>query len=194
MPRPTRLQEIVAAATKLFSERGFLGTSVRAIADAAGMHSGGLYSHFPSKEALLYHIVSETLKRQQAALDEVRNSDLDPEAKFRAAFLAHVSSNFEIGGVSGARLFLTEWRYLTGRELEDVLEQRRAFEKLWDGLIDDAIDAGVFRKDVDSHMARLVTISVANWAIMWFDPNGRQTIDEVFGKAADEMLQGFLAH
>ncbi|WP_051309835.1 MULTISPECIES: TetR/AcrR family transcriptional regulator [Thermocrispum] len=183
----------MAAATKLFSERGFLGTSVRAIAEAAGMHSGGLYSHFPSKEALLYHIVSETLQRQLDAVAEVCRSDLDPAAKFRAAFLTHVSTNFEIGGASTARLFLLDWRYLTGKELEHVLQLRRAYEKLWDDLLEEGVAAGVFRKDMDTHMTRLVPISVANWAIMWFDPNGPRSVEEVFGKVADEMLQGFLA-
>jgi AcrR family transcriptional regulator len=192
VPRPTRVQEIVEAATKLFSERGFKGTSVRAIAEAAGMHSGGLYSHFPSKEALLHHIVIETHKRQRAALDEVHASALEPEAKFRAAFLAHVKSNFEVRADTSSRIFLTEWRYLSGKELEEVLEQRRSYEHVWDEIIDEAIGAGVFRKDLDPHMVRLITMSVANWAIMWFDPAGRQTIDEVFGKAADEMLLGFI--
>ncbi|NIH78486.1 TetR/AcrR family transcriptional regulator [Amycolatopsis viridis] len=193
MPRPTRVHEIVAAATKLFSELGFQGTSVRAIAEAAGMQSGGLYSHFPSKEALLHHIVIETHKRQRAAVVEVQESDLEPEAKFRAAFLAHVSSNFEVGAASAPRIFLTEWRHLTGQELEDVLDQRRAYEQLWDDIIGEAIDAGVFRKNMDPHTARLITLSVGNWAIMWFNPKGRQSVREVFGKVADEMLQGFLA-
>lgn len=193
MPRPTRVQEIVEVATRLFSERGFQGTSVRAIAEAAGMQSGGLYSHFPSKEALLHHIVVETHQRQRAALDEVRSSPLEPEAKFRAAFLAHVRSNFEVGADSSSRIFLTEWRYLTGPELEEVLENRRSYEHVWDEIIDEAIGAGVFRKDLDPHIVRLITMSVANWAIMWFDPAGPQTIDEVFGRAADEMLLGFVA-
>lgn len=194
MPRPTRVQELVAAATRLFNERGFQGTSVRAIADAVGMHSGGLYTHFPSKEALLYRIVTEANQNIHKAVEAVTASDLDPEAKFRAALLAHVSSNIEVGAASISRIFVTEWRHLTGREMEDVLEQRRAYEQLWDSIIGEAIDAGIFRKEMDPHIARLVTLSVGNWAVvMWFDPKGPLTIDEVFGKAADELLQGFLA-
>lgn len=184
---------MVAAATNLFCERGFQGTSVRAIAEAAGMRSGGIYSHFPSKEALLHHIVVEALEQQRNTVEDARRSGHDPEAKFRAAFLAHVSSNFEVGAESASRIFLTEWRHLTGKELEEVLEQRRAYEQLWDDIIGDAVDAGVFRREMDTHIARLVTLSVGNWAVMWFNPRGRQTVDEVFGRVADEMMQGFLA-
>jgi AcrR family transcriptional regulator len=193
VPRPTRVQEIIAAATKLFDERGFQGTSVRAIADAAGVHSGGLYSHFPSKEALLHHIVVETHKVQRAALEKAATSDLEPEAKFRAAFLAHVASNFEVGPSSAPRLFLTEWQHLTGPELEEVLRYRREYERIWDAIISEAVEAGVFRAGTDVHIARLVVLSVANWAVMWFNPKGRQSIDDVFGRAVDEMLKGVLA-
>jgi TetR/AcrR family transcriptional regulator, cholesterol catabolism regulator len=193
VPRPTRVQEIISAATRLFDERGFQATSVRVIAEAAGMHSGGLYSHFPSKEALLHHIVVETHKVQRAAIEKAATSDLEPEAKFRAAFLAHVASNFEVGPSSAPRLFLTEWQHLTGPELEDVLTYRREYERLWDAIISEAIEAGVFRKDTDLHIARLMVLSVANWSVMWFDPKGHQSIDEVFGRAADEMLKGLLA-
>ncbi|SFP06403.1 DNA-binding transcriptional regulator, AcrR family [Actinomadura madurae] len=193
MPRPTRVQEIVAAATKLFNERGFQGTSVRAIAEGAGMHSGGLYSHFPSKEALLHHIVSEANQHTQVAVEAIRDGSLDPEAKFRAALLAHVRANIEVEAAAMSRILLTEWRHLTGREFDEVLGQRRAYEQLWDDIIVEAIEAGVFRKDVDPHMVRLITLSVGNWAGMWFNPKGEQTVDEVFGRAADEMLRGFLA-
>ncbi|GII81051.1 atu genes repressor [Sphaerisporangium rufum] len=193
MPRSTRVQEIVAAATKLFNERGFQGTSVRAIAEAAGMQSGGLYSHFSSKEALLHHIVVETHKVQRTALEKAAMGDLEPEAKFRAAFLAHVASNFEVGPASAPRLFLTEWQHLTGPELDDVLRYRREYEELWDRIIGEAIEAGVFRAGTDLHIARLVVLSVANWSVMWFKPEGRQSIDEVFGRVADEMLNGLLA-
>lgn len=184
---------MVAAATKLFNERGFQGTSVRAIAEAAGMHSGGLYSHFASKEALLHHIVTEANIQVQAAVEAVHHSDLDPEAKFRAALLAHVTANIEVGAAAISRIFLTEWRHLAGAELQEVLEQRRAYEQLWNAIIVEAIDAGVFRKTLDPNMGRLVTLSVGNWAVMWFRPDGPQTVSEVFGTAADDLLQGFLA-
>lgn len=46
---------IVAEALRLFAERGYAGTSVAAIEEAAGLspHSGALYTHFPSKEAVV---------------------------------------------------------------------------------------------------------------------------------------------
>jgi AcrR family transcriptional regulator len=47
----TRLQ-IMQAANQLFSNQGYHGTSMRQIADAAGIALGGIYNHFTSKEEI----------------------------------------------------------------------------------------------------------------------------------------------
>lgn len=45
-------QQILEAALKLFSHRGYGATSVRDIAEAAGLSKGNLYHHFPDKETI----------------------------------------------------------------------------------------------------------------------------------------------
>jgi AcrR family transcriptional regulator len=54
-------QRIIDAATMLFIERGYTGTSVRDIAERLGMTKGSLYYHFESKEDLLHAAVSPLL-------------------------------------------------------------------------------------------------------------------------------------
>jgi AcrR family transcriptional regulator len=62
---PATRERIVTAALRLFSERGYHGTSVGDIEAAAGLspRSGALYKHFPSKAAVL-----------EAAMDQVTES------------------------------------------------------------------------------------------------------------------------
>ncbi len=45
-------QQILDAALKLFSHRGYGATSVRDIAEAAGLSKGNVYHHFPDKETI----------------------------------------------------------------------------------------------------------------------------------------------
>lgn len=60
LPRPdqTRL-EIVQAARRLFVQQGYHGTSMRQIAKEAGVALGGIYNHFPSKEAIFETVFLE---------------------------------------------------------------------------------------------------------------------------------------
>src|SRR5436305_11634457 len=62
-----RRDEILAIAAQLFAERGFAATTVREIADAAGILSGSLYHHFDSKESMADELVHDMLDRVLAA-------------------------------------------------------------------------------------------------------------------------------
>lgn len=68
--RPRRTQEdrttrsrkqILAAALKLFSRRGYHGTSIRDIAEASRASTGNVYHHFPDKEAIFNALIQEYL-------------------------------------------------------------------------------------------------------------------------------------
>jgi len=67
--RPAR-PRILAAATRLFLERGYARTSMEAIAGAAGVSKATLYAHFRGKEELFAAIVEARIARLAEALDE----------------------------------------------------------------------------------------------------------------------------
>jgi AcrR family transcriptional regulator len=60
-------QQILRAAMKLFSERGFAGTSIRDIAQESGYTNPALYKHFASKEELALHLFNTCHHRMWAA-------------------------------------------------------------------------------------------------------------------------------
>lgn len=55
----TRRDQLIDAATRLFSERGFEGATTREIARAAGMNEALIFRHFPHKEELYAAILEE---------------------------------------------------------------------------------------------------------------------------------------
>jgi AcrR family transcriptional regulator len=81
-PPPTR-ERILAAARRLFAERGYKGTSVGEIEAAAGLspRSGALYKHFPSKQAVLAAVISQ----HTDVVDQMRSQlELMPLGDLRA--------------------------------------------------------------------------------------------------------------
>ena len=58
---------IVDAALHLFAEHGYDGTSVRMIAERAGVSPGLLYHYFPAKEALLRALFEATMEDVRAS-------------------------------------------------------------------------------------------------------------------------------
>ncbi|MFB7776511.1 SACE_7040 family transcriptional regulator [Streptomyces bauhiniae] len=54
---PTRRQQILKEAARLFAERGFHGVGVDEIGAAVGISGPGLYRHFPGKDAMLAELL-----------------------------------------------------------------------------------------------------------------------------------------
>jgi AcrR family transcriptional regulator len=86
-------KRILTQAMKMFLEKGYHGTSIDEITQAAGVTKGALYWHFKSKEDLLKRIVEEFEKRFLdgliQAVGKVQGSIVDKiEKRFRynAAF------------------------------------------------------------------------------------------------------------
>jgi AcrR family transcriptional regulator len=66
-----RREVILREAAELFARQGVAATTVREIADAAGILSGSLYHHFTSKDEIVDAVVSSFLHDLRAAYDEV---------------------------------------------------------------------------------------------------------------------------
>lgn len=68
-PGATPAEEILDAAAELFATRGYTATSTRAIAEAVGLRQASLYTHFPTKAAILAALLATTVG---PTLDEAR--------------------------------------------------------------------------------------------------------------------------
>ena len=66
---------IMAAALELFATHGFGSTSVKAIAERAGVSQGLMYRYFESKDALLRAIFEEGLRGVWSTFDATEGDD-----------------------------------------------------------------------------------------------------------------------
>ena len=70
-------EKIIHESLKLFSLKGFLGTSIHDILEAADTSKGGFYNHFSSKEDLFFHVLDEGRKiwreKNLKGLDQIEN-------------------------------------------------------------------------------------------------------------------------
>lgn len=73
-----RTEEILAAAAKLFAERGFADADTQELADRLGVGKGTLYRYFPSKRELFLAAADLGMRRLSERLDAVLPLDGDP--------------------------------------------------------------------------------------------------------------------
>jgi AcrR family transcriptional regulator len=71
-------ERVLAAATELFAEGGFAGTSLAAISKKCGISDGLILHHFQTKEGLYRQVLEEMAGRYAQALVQARNSTGSP--------------------------------------------------------------------------------------------------------------------
>ncbi|HZA26840.1 MAG TPA: TetR/AcrR family transcriptional regulator [Actinomycetota bacterium] len=176
-----RKDQILQIAAELFSRRGYHATSMRDLAEGAGLLPGSLYAHFTGKEEILYQIVLDAARQFLGGMEALRAQRASPEEKFRRAMRAHVA--VVAHDLEGARVFLHEWKALGGSRLTEIRDLRRRYEELWDEIIRHVAPS-------DSKLARLLALSAANWTYVWYDPNGPLGPEEIADRFSDLLLDG----
>src|SRR4051812_31310528 len=123
-PTASRRDELLAITARLFAEKGFRNTTVRDIADEAGILSGSLYHHFDSKESMVDEILSTFQEELFGQYDEILASDADPRTKLeqavRVSFAAIDQHHSEVA------IFQNDAAYLSTLDGFGYLDQRHA--------------------------------------------------------------------
>lgn len=171
-----RREQLLAIAGHLIASRGYSATTVRDIADEAGILSGSLYHHFSSKEAILEEILRSFMGGLRQRSEEIAAAGGGPLHVFdelvRTAFLTIEKQPDAVGLYQNEASFLAK---LPGFEF--VAQEGAKIEGIWQSVIQEGQREGVFRADLDSAMTyRFIRDAV--WStVRWFRPGGRHSAE-----------------
>ncbi|WP_032379360.1 TetR/AcrR family transcriptional regulator [Rhodococcoides fascians] len=186
----TRRTELLAIAARMFAQRGYSQTTVRDIADEAGILSGSLYHHFDSKEAMLTEILRQFMDdlRSQFALT-VQESASAPEAL--EGLIRNTFARIHEWPYAVALYQNESGLFMTASEFEFVADASVEIAKLWRGVLDSGRESGDFRPDLDTELVyRFIRDAV--WStVRWYQPGGRLGHDEIADQYIS-MLRGGL--
>jgi AcrR family transcriptional regulator len=94
--RPERRDQILAAAVRLFHERGYHATGMDEIGAVAGITGPGIYRHFRNKEEILETLMVERGEAVVEEVDRIVASDMAPMEALSAltgSFVASIAGN-----------------------------------------------------------------------------------------------------
>ena len=190
--RQARRDELLAIAAGLFAEKGFKNTTVRDIADAAGILSGSLYHHFDSKESMVDEILSTFQEELFAAYDEILASDDDARTKIERPC-----------GCRSRRSTSTRTRSRSSRTRRPtsatfdrfayLAERNKQSRQVWVTLLERGRRAGVLRADLDVELTYRFIRDTVWVAVRWYRPGGGLTHTEVADQYLTILLDG-IAH
>lgn len=144
---------LVAAARRLFAEKGYAGTGTPEIVAAAGVTRGALYHHFADKEALFAAVVEEEHVLVAMAINAAGDSDEEP-GPIKALISGGDAFLDAMQDPGRRQILLIDAPAVLGRAAVDAIDARHGLETLVHGLRD-AMEAGAMKKLPVETLARL---------------------------------------
>ena len=167
MGRPGHDQEaVLAAAVRLFNQRGYEATSMGDLAEALRITKSSIYHHVTSKQDLLRMAVNHALDGLEAAAAEVRAPDRP--AIDRLELLVRRSVLVLAGRLEFVTLLLRV-RGNNGIE-KDALMRRKILDAQVTDLVKQAQADGDLRADVDPATAARLLFGMVNSLTEWYRP------------------------
>ena len=179
-----RREAIVDQAARLFASSGFRGTSVSDLAKACETSKSLLYHYYPSKEDVLYAVMSSHIDQLLGDVEEVMARDEPPAVLLHAmihSFMAHY-----VGAADRQKVLLNELDSLPADKRAEIVTKQRT--------VIDAVQSLLVRLDPrlsDPAQARVQTMllfGMINWTHTWFDSAGPMTADAIADLALDHFL------
>ena len=189
MTSTTRREELLALAAGLFAERGLRATTVRDIADAAGILSGSLYHHFSSKEAIVDEILRGFLDALFGEYQRIVDAGLGPretlEGMVRASFEAIHLHRDEVA------IYQDEIKHLRGNPRFDYLGRRNTeFRAMWTDVLRRGMESGEFRSDLDPKLTYRFLRDTVWVAVRWYRPEDATDHAEIADQYLHIVLDG----
>jgi TetR/AcrR family transcriptional regulator, cholesterol catabolism regulator len=186
-----KLEEIGKAALELFSQQGYLKTSMTEVATAVGLTKGGLYHHVEKKEQLLFLIHNEMADAFIARFEESYQSTNDPVEQLKNWIEAHLTLMEDYG--PNVKIFFTELKHLEKIPGFDIIMNKR--DKIFSmnhAIMEDGVKQKKFKKDQDPFLSAMLLNGMINWFYQWYRKDGRLPMKEIVKMVQSFVLSGVL--
>jgi AcrR family transcriptional regulator len=184
VPAEERLDEIFQVAAAQFQARGFGATRLDDIAEELGVTRAALYYYFRSKDELIEFVCSHNMEQAEAALQAAREQDR-PIEQLRTFARRY------------APVIVADAAIVTFRERGDLrpafrrrlMARAQAITAAVEGLIQDCVDEGSFRQDLDPGLAALALLGMLGWCSQWYRHSPHK-LDDVVETFFDIFVRG----
>ena len=184
-----RRLNILKAAAKLFSEKGYHDATVEEIARELKYTKGSIYYYINSKQDLLFQCHDLAMNLLLDNINKIKATGLPPDQMFKEIIKSHIEtliSEFNLITVTLGSDYELEENYA-----EIIIEKRDTYENFMSGIIQEGISQGIFRQVPVKVVINLV-MGAANWIGRWFSPDGSMTMQEIAQFYADYLVEPLL--
>ncbi len=186
-PLSDRKAEILSTARGLFSRKGFLGASMRDLAAELDIQPPSLYSHYTSKDEILWEIAIRCARQFYETVLPIAKEDTSIEDRLNRMIRQHAA--LILANQDAAAIFHQEWEHLAEPRRSRFAKITFDYEEAFVKMIREGGESGVFRK-VEPKFTTSMVLSGISWIYRWYKPEGSMTVEDIGNHLADFLLAG----
>jgi AcrR family transcriptional regulator len=174
--REGRQQELLDAAAKLFSEKGYEAATIKDISSAIGRNQAMVYYYFPDKQALLYNAMANGLKKLMEQARKIEKMQVPPDRKLELLIKEHIN---QLSADRPAQsIASSELRHLVPQNRQKFIATRDKYEKIFRKVIQEGMEQGQFQQ-ADVKITGIFILMLINSTTRWYKSGGKYSLDEI---------------
>lgn len=180
-------QDLLEAASHLFEQKGYKGTSIRDIAKATDTSISNIYHHFGNKEGLWKTIHETSVMDLPDKLRNALASETDPLLRFKSLLKAHLEVANEYRRES--RIFFLHYDPIDPARNKINIELQNSILDIYVDELTKLKRQGVIKTHHTKIMA-LNILGVLNWVLRWYRLDGKLKPKKVHEEIINFILGG----
>ncbi len=181
-------EKILAAARRLFVQQGYTATSMRQVAESAGIGKATIYHHFPDKQSIVMALLQRNNTRTEEVIKLVR-AESNPRRQIQVA--AEASINFLYESVDILQIARREVPGGRDQTLGGYATFFQEYMAMLTDAIQRGIEQGIFRPVNPTDSARvLMTMIQGTFSMAYLINERAQTSQQAAAVLLDVFFQG----
>ena len=182
-------EKLLAAATRLFAEKGFAGVSIRQLAEAAGVNSAMISYYYGGKEGLYEAVLTTQYERLLTKFEAIAAFEAPVKEKIRQ-YAEVIRLNHTAEQPLMARLIQGELTSPTACMEKVVRNYTSRIARIVSGIVQQGVEDGEFRQDIPPLFATLALAGMLNFYFILREAT--RAIVPIFSVGDEEFVEAAL--
>lgn len=161
-------EKILDGAAALFRKKGFNATSISEIVQEVSISTGTLYYYFPSKQSILFEVISKGMNLTLPHMREIFNYDLGPKEKLREVAKYRITSMLE--NLDFVSVSLRERNSLEEPYRSKYFKLRDELQFIFEEIIRNGIEIGIFPPS-NIKLTTFAVLDICHGPARWYKLN-----------------------
>lgn len=185
-----RHNQIFKAALKLFSGKGYHGTTLRELSRESGIGLGSLYNYIGKKTDILSIVYSKLFETVSNELEKIPEQALDPTKKLEMMIKSELEIIYKYSDL--IMLVYQESHAMEKASMKSMLSAEERHLEYYKKILDEGKKAGVFATFNTTAMAHLIKAMIDCWVLKRWALRNRVSLKEMTRAIIQIVYDGIL--